>query len=159
MKLNEFNLKQCLFGLHLLAIDTKRVVVVESEKTALIMRLRIPDVLWLATGSLGQFKEDFLSPLKDYKFTAFPDKSGYDKWNKTAEQLNKKGYSIHVSDYTEHPDYEGGWDLVDVADFKEKGYSTAEKTANKLNQINPAFKTLVKAFDLVDQTGNAIRLE
>ena len=44
-------LKQCLFGEHLLAkYPDKPVALVESEKTAVIMSRIYPDILWLATG-------------------------------------------------------------------------------------------------------------
>ncbi|WP_163709988.1 DUF6371 domain-containing protein [Mangrovibacterium lignilyticum] len=41
----DFNLKQCLFGEHLLAGNTKPACIVESEKTALIMAIKEPDYI------------------------------------------------------------------------------------------------------------------
>tara|TARA_B100000780_G_C21122271_1_gene454701 strand:+ start:2060 stop:2968 length:909 start_codon:yes stop_codon:yes gene_type:complete len=47
-----FNLCQCLFGLHLINEDyQKDIAIVESEKTAIIMSIFLPDFIWLATGS------------------------------------------------------------------------------------------------------------
>lgn len=49
--LEKLNLQQCLFGEHLLSIDTSKPVgLVESEKTALIASLYMPDLIWIATG-------------------------------------------------------------------------------------------------------------
>ena len=42
LKKTNYNLKQCLFGLHLLNDNVKQVAIVESEKTALIMSLNYP---------------------------------------------------------------------------------------------------------------------
>lgn len=56
-KLPYFHMKQCLFGEHLLSGNstgqsTKTIAIVESEKTALIAALFIPDFIWLATGGM-----------------------------------------------------------------------------------------------------------
>ena len=51
----DFHMKQCLFGEHLLSetsIPASTVAIVESEKTALIAALFIPDFVWLATGGM-----------------------------------------------------------------------------------------------------------
>ena len=58
-KVPDFHMKQCLFGEHLLSetsIPASTVAIVESEKTALIAALFIPDFVWLATGGMhGSF--------------------------------------------------------------------------------------------------------
>ena len=82
LKLPEFNLKQCLFGLHLLNDNVKQVAIVESEKTALIMSIEFPNYTWMSTGSLQGFKYEYLAPLKGTAIIAFPDKGGYDQWQK-----------------------------------------------------------------------------
>jgi len=112
-----FNLKQCLFGLHLINNKQKRIAVVESEKTALIMSLEFPSEIWMATGSLQGFKYDYLLPLKNYEVIAFPDKGGFHKWNKVAQELNSLGFDIRVSKYLERLEFDDGWDLVDVIEY------------------------------------------
>jgi hypothetical protein len=48
-------IKQCLFGEHLLAKDTNCVIgVVESEKTALIASLFFPKLTWVSVGSINK---------------------------------------------------------------------------------------------------------
>lgn len=119
MKIPEFCINQCLFGLHLLKEDKKQIAVVEGEKTAIVMSLELPKIIWMATGSLSGFKTDFLKPLKEYSIIAFPDKGGYDKWQETAIKLNNIGFNIMVSKEMEKPKYEDGWDLVDVIEYEE----------------------------------------
>ena len=49
LKLQDFHLKQCLYGEHLLKNSSSPVMLVESEKTAVVMSHFIPDYIWLAT--------------------------------------------------------------------------------------------------------------
>ena len=114
-----YNLKQCLYGLHLLSNDTKFICIVESEKTALIMAIELPRLTWMATGSLRGFKREILSPIKNYEVIAYPDKGAYLTWLKVADTLNKEGYNIKVSEKLEKDEYKEGWDLVDVIEFEE----------------------------------------
>ena len=118
LKLPEFNLKQCLFGLHLLNDNVKQVAIVESEKTALIMSIEFPNYTWMSTGSLQGFKHEYLTPLKSSNIIAFPDKGGYRKWQETATVLNKEGFKIEVSKLLEKTEYKDGWDLVDVIQYE-----------------------------------------
>lgn len=114
LNIPEFNLNQCLFGLHLLSESIKQVAIVESEKTAVIMSIEFPQFTWMATASLNGFKYDLLEPLKNKEIIAFPDKGGYEKWRSTADNLNRVGFDIRVSKLLENKGYETGWDLVDV---------------------------------------------
>jgi hypothetical protein len=114
LNIPDFNLNQCLFGLHLLSESIKQVAIVESEKTAVIMSIEFPQYTWMATASLNGFKYDLLEPLKNKEIIAFPDKGGYEKWRSTADNLNRRGFEIRVSKLLENISYKTGWDLVDV---------------------------------------------
>ena len=120
LKIPNYNLKQCLFGLHLLNDNVKQVAIVESEKTALIMSIESPNYTWMSTGSLQGFKYEYLAPLKGTAIIAFPDKGGYAQWQKTADILNDKGFDIKVSQFLENKEYDDGWDLVDVLNYESK---------------------------------------
>jgi hypothetical protein len=115
LKLNNFVLQQCLFGLHNLANISKEdtICIVESEKTAIIMSILFPNYLWLATGSKTGFKQEMLNPLKEYKVIVYPDKTVWESWNKTAILLNNQGFTIQCSSLLENLDIEDGGDLVD----------------------------------------------
>jgi len=112
----EFNLVQCLFGEHLLNEDPSApIAIVESEKTAIIAQAKMPDFLWMATGSLNEFKPSKLNVLKGRRVVAYPDLSAYGRWFKKAGKLD---FHIEVSDYleknaTEEQRKEG----LDIADF------------------------------------------
>lgn len=116
LKVPNFVLQQCLFGLHNLCDHEKgsAVCLVESEKTAVIMSILLPNMLWLATGAKANLKEELLRPLKDYKIIVFPDKTEFDDWSTKVKALEKEGFLISCSNLLENRDLEDGSDLVDV---------------------------------------------
>ncbi|HFG0578365.1 TPA: DUF6371 domain-containing protein [Flavobacterium psychrophilum] len=110
----DFNLCQCLFGLHRVNEDyQKTIAICESEKTAIIMSLFIPDFIWLATGSKQNLKFDLLKPIKKRNIVLFPDKGEYLNWLNKATELNAIGFKIAVSELIEQTDFENGFDLAD----------------------------------------------
>lgn len=109
-----FNINQCLFGLHRVNEDyLKTIAIVESEKTAIVMSIFLPEFIWLATGSKGNFKFELLKPLKKRNVIAFPDKGEYNNWLDKATDLNALGYKISVSEILEQTNFENGFDLAD----------------------------------------------
>ena len=58
----------------------------------------MPDYLWLATGSLNEFKASKLNVLKGRMVVAFPDLGAYDYWLKKAQTID---FPIDVSNYLE----------------------------------------------------------
>ncbi len=174
LKLNDFNLKQCLFGLHLInETETRTVAVIESEKTAVIMSLFKPEYVWLATGSKQGFKYEMLKPLKGFKIISFPDKSEYTDWQDRTMELKDFGFDISVSKFLEDTAYADGTDLADVyidevrAECKPMTRETnntvmvrtkAENTALILAKINPALRKLITEFELTDTNGQLINV-
>ncbi len=114
LKLNDFNLKQCLFGLHLVNNETKYIAVVESEKTAIVMSIIMPEYIWLSTGSLTGFKYENLQPIRKYNIVAFPDKDCFNTWQTKANELKKYGFKINVSDVLENSNLPKGSDIADI---------------------------------------------
>ena len=95
---------QCLYGLHRYTRENRHmpVAIVESEKSALIMSIVKPEFLWMATGSLNNFNEHFLLPVKEAAITAFADtdypsqkgvfkSSSFTLWERAAQQMNRDG--------------------------------------------------------------------
>ncbi|GAL64849.1 DUF6371 domain-containing protein [Algibacter lectus] len=116
LKIPNFVLQQCLFGLHNLCDYEKgsTICLVESEKTAVIMSIMFSGFLWLATGSKSNLKSSLLQPLKGYKIIVFPDKTEFENWNTKVKALEKEGFLISCSNLLENRDLEDGSDLVDV---------------------------------------------
>lgn len=110
----DFNLNQCLFGLHRINEDyQKTIAIVESEKTAIIMSILLPHYIWIATGSKRNFKFEMLKPIKKRNIVSFPDKGEYNNWLNKATELNAIGFKIAVSEILEQTDFENGFDLAD----------------------------------------------
>lgn len=115
LKIKDFNLSQCLFGLQLIVgCNQKTIAIVESEKTAIIMSLFKPQYIWLATGGKGFLKYDMLLPVKQFKIIAFPDKGEYNDWQKKSLQLIAIGFKIEVNQWLENCNCEKGSDLADI---------------------------------------------
>jgi len=86
--LKDFTFQRCLFGEHLLVENQeKKVIIVESEKTAIIGSLCLPGYTWLATGGLQSFTPKLLQILKGRSVTALPDLGAFDEWKKVVEEL------------------------------------------------------------------------
>lgn len=116
MRLPGFELRQCLFGEHLLAADNSMpVAVVESEKTAVICSALLPCYTWLACGSLTNLNARMCGPLKGRKVVLYPDLGAYDKWCSKAGELSH--IRITVSALLEQkattPERQQGADLAD----------------------------------------------
>jgi hypothetical protein len=124
IKQPEFELRQCLFGEHLLIDKTKPVAIVESEKTAVIASVYLPQFIWVAVGSLTDLKAEKCSILKGRTVTLFPDlskpkpgnPSAFDKWSNKAKELSHLA-SFKVFDLLERKATEAekkqGLDLAD----------------------------------------------
>lgn len=111
----DFNFTQCMFGAHLINNNEINYAIVESEKTALVMSLELPQYSWLSVNGLNGFKNSMLTPLKGKKVVAFPDKGCYAKWHKTANELNNnEGYNIKVSNQLENLIQNNGDDMADI---------------------------------------------
>ena len=117
LKLDNHNLKQTLFGRHLAAETSNNIPigVVESEKTAIIMSIVKPSVVWMATGSLGGVKYDYFKGLHNRDITLYPDKGCYTQWHDKASVLNSRyGFNIIVDDALEYSNLKEGKDIADV---------------------------------------------
>ncbi|MCK9159702.1 MAG: DUF6371 domain-containing protein [Bacteroidaceae bacterium] len=123
-----FNLEQCLFGLHLTAApdaSQKLHCVVESEKTAVICAMEFPQNVWLATGGVGNLTEDKLLPIKDRNISLFADADAFGAWNEKTVLMRNNGFNIMLSDEIENKataDEKAA--KLDLADFilREKGH-------------------------------------
>ena len=121
LKLKNFNLKQCLFGEHILKhAPDATVCVVESEKTAVIAAACMPEMIWLATGGAENLNKEKMKVLNNRKVILFPDASVsgriYAKWKKKADEF---GFAVSVlleKETTPEQKAEG----VDIADFLVK---------------------------------------
>ncbi len=116
--IQDFDLRQCLFGEHQLSDQQKPVAIVESEKTAIIASACLLDFVWLACGSSTNLTADKCRVLVGRKVVLFPDLKCFEKWRERTHQLQTQlDCSITVSDLLERQaseaDKEQGLDLAD----------------------------------------------
>ena len=145
LKQPEFELKQCLFGEHLLIEKTKPVAIVESEKTAVIASVYLPQFIWVAVGSLTNLNAEMCSILKGRTVTLFPDLNGFDKWSSKAKELSHLAL-FTVSNLLERKANEAerkqGFDLADyLIKFNYKEFAPPEPEAT---EPHPAVQPLVE---------------
>ena len=111
-----FHLKQCLFGEHLSKDKTKHVAVVESEKTAIIASVYLPQFIWLAAGSLGNLTAEKCKALKNRTVHLFPDLNAFNHWQTKANELKHiTRFNVSTLLETKAPTHhrQHGYDLAD----------------------------------------------
>lgn len=146
MKLENFNLKQCYFGLHqLISEPGKPIAIVESEKTAIIASAYLPKFSWLACGSLTNLSEKMFVPLASKKVVLYPDLNAFDKWQQKADELRVAypGTKIIISELLEkhctQAEKENGFDLADyLTKYSVKSFQKPEERLTGL--IRQQFK-------------------
>ncbi len=156
MKIEDFNLRACFFGLHLLRKESsKPVALVESEKTACIASIYFPEMIWLATGGLQFLKADNFAPLASRRVILFPDLGACEKWQAKADAISAAypESDITVSDYLERvatdDDRAAGFDLADyLAKLPRTGEKSVKSEPPKQNFLIEAIRKQLAGVDL-----------
>lgn len=116
-------LRQCLFGQHLLKLDPfAKVYVVEAEKTAVLMAAtdKGKGRLWIACGGSQMLKGAIdLSPLNGRDVTLIPDDGQYWNWRRTAELYGWR--CIDITMLKKHHRLPDGCDIWDCREAQLKG--------------------------------------
>lgn len=165
-------LTQCFFGEHLIDRHPNlHIMVVESEKTAVVMAYLRPDLIWIATGGSEALNNEKLIALKGREVTFMPDSGKYDEWrNKLREMPLAKEIKYNIDKQLEP--YEPNTDIVDIllgeAKLKEPAETqpsavsvsieppTLDQTWQQMKANNPALEMLQTSFDLVLVGGSNI---
>lgn len=119
LKIEGYNLQQCLYGLHLLNNpdnDNKPCAIVESEKTAVIASIYLPQYVWLATGAKLHLNENLFEPLQGRDVVFYPDLGAYGEWVTRADKL-KHLITVTIdntlNDIATEAEYNEGLDIAD----------------------------------------------
>lgn len=113
-------LHQCYFGEHLLAErPDAHVMVVEAEKTALLMSAARPEYVWLATGgSCNLSNPDKAKALEGRSVTVVPDNGMILKWRKIALP---RGWEVSNVCLPHRRYMDDGYDILDLYDHERRG--------------------------------------
>jgi hypothetical protein len=85
---DDFNYRQCFFGLHLVDGE-KPVALCESEKTAIMMSVFMPEYTWIASGGSEMLSIERLSELKRLDMV-FADHGEFKKWEHKTRHFNRE---------------------------------------------------------------------
>ena len=125
------------------------VAIVESEKTALIAALFIPDFVWLATGGMhGSFNSKAMQVLCGREVILFPDLKATEEWKRKTAMLHSICKRVTCSDLLEKMatdrQREAGLDIADFLLMED----TPQMVLARMVERNPALHTLIDTFDL-----------
>jgi len=126
LQLPDFELRQCLFGEHLLNDKSKQVALVESEKTAIFASVYFPQFIWLATGGIENLTYGICKVLKGRKVILFPDLNGFDNWTRKAKEFSGIG-NFKVNDYLEKKAIEfANENNIELAELRKEGFDLTD---------------------------------
>jgi hypothetical protein len=142
LKQEEFVLRQCFYGEHLLKDKTKPVAIVESEKTAIIASVYLKQFTWLAVGSLNNLNIEICEVLQGRFVVLFPDLKGFEKWSDKAKQFSAIA-TFTVSDLLERKateeEKQKGLDLADfLIRYKHNDFALPEPDPISEKEPEPA---------------------
>ena len=153
-KVQDFRMKQCLFGEHLLSdnsavMSAKPVAIVESEKTALVAAHFIPDFIWLATGGIhGCFNGEAVQALDGREVILFPDLKATEEWRRWLPLLKSICRRATCSDLLERiATNEQRSQGLDIADFLLME-DTPQMILARMIERNPVLQTFIDTFGL-----------
>jgi hypothetical protein len=163
LKIKVFQLQQCLFGEHLITDNQKTIAIVESEKTAIIASVYLPQFIWLAAGQLQGLTIDKCKVLEGRKVVLFPDLKAFDKWNSKAKELSHIAKFI-VSDLLERKatetERQHGFDLADyLIKFDLANFLKNEPEKNVIEPIIIEPPPTIKEITKIDWSNEIIELE
>lgn len=159
---NDWELTQCLFGEHLLErYPDKKVILVESEKTALIGDAFMPKYVWLATGGKSNLNPQKLEVLRGREVIAYPDLDALEAWKQKLSPYPNIRVSDLMKKYAEQCGLSGNADLADwiIANCSQVG-STGSSDSNESAESpesedgwkaildNPQVQQLIEELDL-----------
>lgn len=114
MRNYEANFRQTFFGTHLIG-GSDKIGLLESEKSALICSILMPEATWIATGGCNGCRwteTAVFSPLIGKRVVLYPDSGMCEKWEEKADLLRSAGVDATVSRICDG--LPGNWDVADV---------------------------------------------
>ena len=144
----EWELKQCLFGEHLLQkYPDKTICLVEAEKTAIICSGFMPEYVWVAVGGKSQLG-DRVEALAGRTVLAIPDVDAQESW---MEKIKERPHlNIQITDFLRvratEEDLANGADIADIL----IRWKFSQPVLVEVEDENPIRKELMRYFSFED---------
>ena len=169
----DFNLRQCYFGEHLLSSQPdSTIAIVESEKTAIIASVLMPKYIWIAAGNINGLTLDKSSALKGRSVILFPDLSkelptrptAFAQWSRRAAEIRRVyGCKVVVSDILERiatdEEKESG---LDIADYLIRQIATSPQTIQQAptpaSQVSPMQEVINNEADELERWFDSVKM-
>ena len=157
-----FQTTQCFFGEHLLpGHPESTIMIVESEKSALVGYMYFSEFLWLASGgNNGCLNQHAAKVLSGRKVILVPDLKMEKDWNDKAEMLSEVGAEVSIFDMEQlNPTPQDRQDGLDIAVFifratpssREAMFREFEEIKRHWRETNPEFyKNFMKLYTEFD---------
>jgi hypothetical protein len=113
----ELGVGECLFGLHLVRnwSPSAWIAIVESAKSAIILSLVYPEMLWLSSRSMDGLSLDKCMPIAGRNVILYPDAGkGLESWTAKALAIEPAMKRLVVSDIIAAMGFDDGEDLADL---------------------------------------------
>jgi hypothetical protein len=163
-KRENFTLKQCLFGSHLIKTGVQRVFVVESEKTAVIGSILFSDKIFLATG--GSANIGLAGKLnREIKKIFIPDCGQVENWSEKTKEF-ENSFVFSIEKHCTPEETESGADIADLwlrgIMIEPKEPTNAEKYSDFIDNLDIPLKeipgiTVWRGIDICRQTMTIIQ--
>lgn len=150
-------MRQCLFGMHLLNKYKKEgvaqeVCIVESEKTAVLMAIAYGNhtgQVWMACGGIENLSREKLRPIIEQQRTIrlCPDRDGIDRWKDKAEQLHYDHVTLDTTPVTKWWKPEDG-EKADIADVVINSINSHDTPLHPL-MYDERVKALIERLQLI----------
>ena len=109
---DDFNYRQCFFGLHLVDGE-KPVALCESEKTAVMMSVFMPEYTWVASGGSEMLNLQRLNELPRLDMV-FPDNGQFEKWEQKTRIFTNRQMDLSVDRAVDSGLISEGDDVLDL---------------------------------------------
>ncbi len=125
-----------------MALPTSTVAIVESEKSAIIASIIMPELIWLAAGGIQGLSIEKCKVLKGRNVILYPDFGAYEKWTEKAKILNSLSPTNSQEIHFLSPHGESTRRGIEVREGFNVRYSTVLKNSStpvaKANGLNIA---------------------
>lgn len=109
---SDFLLLQVFFGEHL-TINTEKIALCESEKTAVMMSVFEPDFTWIASGGATYINDYKLNRIP-FLTKVYPDEGFFNVWEKKTKHFNGRQMDVTVEHAVRDGLLSTGADILDL---------------------------------------------